>query len=145
MSIPFERTLHAGWGDIDFNHHMTNAAYLSKCVDVRMMYFTECGFDAARLKEIGVGPVVLKDEITYKREFRLLDPIRVTLALAGMSGDGDRFIMRNELFHMDGKCGARVDTFGGWLDLNTRRLMVPPLELLDCMTGLPRTEDFTEL
>ena len=145
MNLPFERVLYAGWGDIDFNNHMTNAAYLMKCVDVRMMYFTECGFEASRFAEIGMGPVVLKDEISYHREFRLLDKIRVTLALAGMSPDGSRFIMRNELFQDDGTLAARVDTYGGWLDLKDRTLTVPETGLFKCLAGLPRTEDFIEL
>ncbi len=145
MNLPFERTLYAGWSDIDFNNHMMNAAYLAKCVDVRMMYFTECGFEASRFAEIGMGPVVLKDEIRYYREFRLLDKIRVTLALAGMSDDGSRFIMRNELFHENGTQAAKVDTYGGWLDLKDRVLVVPEPGLFACLSGLSQTEDFVEL
>lgn len=145
MNLPFERTLYAGWDDIDFNNHMTNAAYLSKCVDVRMMYFTECGFEASRFTEIGMGPVVLKDEIRYHREFRLLDRIRVTLALSGMSADGSRFNMRNELFHESGTLAARVDTYGGWLDLKERVLRAPEPGLFRCLDSLPRTDDFVEI
>lgn len=28
----YEQTLHAGWGDMDFNAHMRNTAFLDKCV-----------------------------------------------------------------------------------------------------------------
>jgi acyl-CoA thioester hydrolase len=145
MTKPFEKILYAGWGDIDFNNHMTNAAYMAKCVDVRMMYFTENGFGSRVLSEIGIGPVIMKDEIRYFREFALLDQIHVTMALAGMSSDGSRFLLRNELFRVDGTLAARVDSTGGWMDLNTRKLILPPPELLEALGGLHRAEDFKEL
>lgn len=39
----YQKMLKAGWGDMDFNSHMRNTAYLDKSVDVRFMYFTENG------------------------------------------------------------------------------------------------------
>ena len=35
----FEKRLVAGWGDMDFNSHMRNTAFLDKSADVRMMFF----------------------------------------------------------------------------------------------------------
>lgn len=145
MDKPFERTLYAGWGDVDFNNHMTNAAYMAKAVDVRMMYFAEAGFGPQKLAELGMGPVVLTDEISYFREFALLDNIRVTLALAGLAPDGTRFRLRNELFKESGELAARINTFGGWLDLRSRKLVEPDPGLLAATKGLARTGDFTEL
>ncbi len=40
----YEKTLTAGWGDMDFNAHMRNTAYLDMAADVRMMHFVDCGF-----------------------------------------------------------------------------------------------------
>ena len=34
----FEKKLYASWGDMDFNSHMSNTAYLDKAGDVRMMF-----------------------------------------------------------------------------------------------------------
>jgi hypothetical protein len=39
----FEKILFAGWGDMDFNSHMRNTAFLDKSADVRMMFFAENG------------------------------------------------------------------------------------------------------
>lgn len=39
----FEKIFQAGWGDMDFNSHMRNTAYLDKSVDLRFMYSTENG------------------------------------------------------------------------------------------------------
>jgi len=40
----YEKTLYAGWGDMDSNRHMKNTAFLDKSADVRMMFFSDNGF-----------------------------------------------------------------------------------------------------
>lgn len=145
MNIPFERTLYAGWGDIDFNDHMFNAAYLAKSVDTRMMFFTENGFGSDVLSELGVGPVVMKDELRYFSEFRMMEPVVVRLELAGMSDDGSRFRVRNDLCKANGALAARVTSDAGWLDLKARKLVLPPEGLHKLMLSLSRTEDFEVL
>jgi acyl-CoA thioester hydrolase len=141
----FEKTLFAGWSDMDFNSHMRNTAFLDKCVDVRMMFFAENGFPMEELLRCKIGPVVMKDEVEYFKEVRLLDPLRVTLTLAGLAEDGSRFKLRNELWRDDGKLLARVTSTGGWLDLTSRKLVVPPAELLAAMRSLSQAEDFQVL
>lgn len=142
---PFSKTFHVRWGDMDFNAHMGNTAYLDACVDVRLMYFQDHGFSMRELERLRVGPVVLRDELEYFRELRLLDSVRITLELAGLSVDGSRFRLRNEFFRADGALAARVTTLGGWLDLSRRKLTAPPEELANALRLLTRTEDYQEL
>ena len=141
----FERILTAGWGDMDFNSHMRNTAYLDKSADVRMMYFSENGFPMAEFHRLRMGPVILRDELDYYREIGLLDQIRVTLELAELSADGSRFVVQNTFYRLDGKLSARVRSKIGWLDLNARKLVAPPDKLLIAMRRAPRSEDFQEV
>ena len=141
----FEKTLVAGWGDMDFNAHMGNTAFLDKSADIRMMFFAENGFPMEEFIRQKLGPVIMKDELEYYKEIRLLEPLRVTLAAAGMAEDGSRFRLRNEFWRMDGKLSSRVTSTGGWLDLSARKLIVPPAALLAAMQSLPQTEDFAIL
>ena len=141
----FEKILFAGWGDMDFNSHMKNTAYLDKSGDVRMLFFAENGFPMAEFSRLRIGPVVMKDEVEYYKEINLLDEIRASLAIAGLSKDGSRFIIRNEFYRPDGKLAAKVTSTGGWMDLNARKLTVPPDGLLKAMRSLPVTNDFMEL
>ena len=142
----YERELFAGWGDMDFNSHMRNTAYLDKSGDVRMMFFSENGFPMQEFLRHGLGPVIMKDELEYFREVQLLEPLRVTLALAGLAADGSRFLMRNEFRRGgDGKLAARVTSAGGWLDLSARKLAAPPDALLGALLSLARTDDFQDL
>jgi acyl-CoA thioester hydrolase len=132
----------AGWGDMDFNSHMRNTAYLDKTADVRQMFLLEHGFPMEEFVRLKIGPVVMKDEVEYFREVGLQQQITVTYALAGQSDDGSRFLLRHEIFRPDGKLSARVTSTGGWLDLNERKLIAPPPALLAAMNSLDRTQDF---
>lgn len=140
----YEKTLVAGWGDMDFNAHMRNTAYLDKSADVRMMYFADNGFPMAEFVRLKLGPVVMRDEVEYFREVNLLEEITVTLSMAGLSEDASRMLLRNE-FHRKGVLAARVTSTVGWLDLLNRKLVCPPPNLAQPLRDLARTDDFKVL
>lgn len=141
----FEKKLMAGWGDMDFNSHMRNTAFMDKAGDVRMMFLSEHGFSMSELMRLKIGPVVMKDEIAYFKEVMLLDEITVTLGVAGLAPDGSRWQLRSDVIRPDGKLAARITSTGGWLDLNARKLIAPPPALLATWQLLGRTEEFKEL
>jgi acyl-CoA thioester hydrolase len=141
----YKKTLYAGWADMDFNSHMKNTAYLDKAADVRQMFLIEHGFPVAEFSRLRIGPVVMKDEVEYFKEVRLQQEITVTYALAGHALDGSRFLLRHEIFRPDGELSARVTSAGGWLNLDERKLVVPPPSLLSAMNLLEKTGDFIVL
>ena len=138
----FEKTLYARWGDMDFNGHMKNTAYLDASADVRMMFFAENGYSMREFEQHRYGPVITRDELEYFRELRLLDPVRVTLEAAGLSADGSRFRLVNQFFRADGQRAARVTSHGGWLSLDTRKWIPAPDKLRELMEQIQRTDDF---
>lgn len=141
----YSKTLFAGWGDMDFNSHMKNTAFLDKAADVRMMFFAENGFPMAEFSRLKLGPVIMKDEVEYHKEVGLMQEITVSLAIAGLSPDGSRFSIRNEILRPDGQLCAKVTSAGGWLDLAARRLVPPPQALFSALKSLPQTADFAAL
>jgi len=145
MTRVFERQLAAGWGDMDFNSHMRNTAFLDKSADVRMMFFSENGFPMEEFLRRRIGPVIKSDELEYFKEIQLLEQFRITLRIAGLAEDGSRFLFRNEFKRPDESLIARVTSAGGWLDLSSRKLVVPPSALLTALRSLPQTEDFQAL
>lgn len=147
MTTPtvFQRTMVAGWGDMDFNAHMRNTAFLDKAADVRFLFFAEQGFTVDEFMRLGIGPVVKRDELEYFRELRLLEEIQVRLESAGLSDDGSRFVLRNTFLRADAVLAARVTSAGGWLDLSARRLIVPPERLQAALRAIPRADDFQVL
>lgn len=135
----------AGWGTMDFNGHMANTAYLDLAADVRMAFFSEHGFPPSEFRRLGLGPVMQKDELEYFREVGLCDTVTVTYAVLGMSPDGARFVVENEILSRSGEMAARVRSTGGWLDLRARKLAAPPPALLAAFREVPRAPGFVEL
>ncbi len=141
----FTKTYHVRWGDMDFNAHMRNTAYLDLAADTRMSFFQEHGFTARDFERLQIGPVIMRDEVEYHRELHLLETVKVTLALGGLSADAARFRMCNEFFRADEKLAAKVVSTGGWLSLSTRKLSAPPEKLAEALHALLRSEDFINL
>jgi len=141
----FSIRLHARWADMDQNAHLANSAFLDMAVDARMSFFSQQGFAAGEFARRRIGPVVRRDEVDYLREVHLLEELTVTLELAGMSDNGSRFRFANDFYKADGTPCARLRTEGGWLDLQARRLVVPPDDVQAALGRLTRTADFAVL
>lgn len=137
--------LTASWADMDFNAHMANTAYLNRSVDARMAFFTENGLPLEELMRLRISWVMMKDEVEYRREIKWMEDISITVALAGLASDGSRFKVRNDFIRADGQLAARVTSTGGFLDLNTRKLVVPPIEVLTTYRCMPRADDYEDL
>ena len=145
MAELFTREFHVRWGDLDFNGHMKNTAYLDTSADVRLMYFDSRGFSLREFERLRIGPVIQQEELQYFREMRMLQKVTVTLAAAGLSEDASRFRLRNEFFGEGGKITARVFSTGGWLDQSARKLTRPPDDVARALLELPRSDDFVIL
>lgn len=138
----FERFFRAGWADVDFNAHMRNTAFIDKAGDVRMMYFESAGFPMREFQRQNIGPVLRGDHAEYFREIRLMEEMRITQECAGLSDDGRKWRIRNQIYRVDGILAASVTSSGGWLHLVERKLVAPPEKLHAAMLALPRTPDF---
>ena len=135
----------AGWGSMDLNGHLANTGYLNLAADVRMAFFAEHGFPPSEFRRLGVGPVIRKEEIEYFREIHLHEVVSVSYAALGLSPDGARFIVENEIWSARGERAAVVRSTGGWLDLRARKLVAPPEALRTALLQSPRAAGFVEL
>jgi acyl-CoA thioester hydrolase len=139
---PYARTIAARWGDMDFNGHMRNTAYLDAAGDTRMRYFAEHGFTVRDFERLQIGPVILRDTLEYYKELHLLEEVAVLQTAFGVSEDGSHFRIRDEFRRPDGQRVAKVESAGGWLDLRARKLAAPPPELKALLLSMPRAVDF---
>lgn len=131
---------------MDFNQHMRNAAYLGVAEETRLRFLEEGGFPMTELYRRRLGPVVVEDVLTYKKELRLLEPFRVDMATAAISSDARKMKVRNCFFRSsDGALCASVETLILWFDLEARRTVVPPPDLGQLWLDLARTDDFVML
>ncbi|HSN13530.1 MAG TPA: thioesterase family protein [Anaeromyxobacteraceae bacterium] len=141
----FSRTFHVRWADCDVNGHMRNTAYSEYAIDLRMAFLEHAGFPFERFSALGLGPMLLREEIDYVRELKLGDAMSVELRQLGLSPDGIRFRFEHDFTRADGKRAARIVIEGGWVDLRHRKLAAPPEELRHAFEALPKAEGWAEL
>jgi acyl-CoA thioester hydrolase len=135
-----------GWAVTDANAHMRSTAYLDAVNDCRMQYLHDRGWSLERFLSERVGPVLLDDQVNYRHELRLGDAATVDMALAGASLDGARVRLRNIVRREpDDKIAASVTSTIAWVDLDRRRLVVPPDDVHAVLTELERTIDYETL
>jgi acyl-CoA thioester hydrolase len=141
----FRQSFRVGWGDLDGNHHMANRAFLDRAADTRVLFFAHHGFSVSRFAAERIGPVILRDELVYRKELRLLDEFTVDLEAFGLSSDGTRFDLGNTFRIGEDVVAAVVRSEGLWFDLDKRRPRAPPPELDAVERKMPRGEGFREL
>jgi acyl-CoA thioester hydrolase len=141
----YARTFTVRWSDCDANGHMRNTTYSELAIEVRMAFLTEHGFGHAQMRQHGMGPVILREEIEYLRECHMGEALTVDFTVLGLSPDGARFRMGHEVRKSDGVHAARVVVHGGWLDLASRRMAPPPAELDRIIGSVPRGAGFEDL
>ncbi|HEU4561309.1 MAG TPA: acyl-CoA thioesterase [Longimicrobium sp.] len=141
FTCPFE----VRWSDVDGNRHVRNTAFSEYATHTRFRLLAAHGFDAARLEALRFGPVMMREETRYRRELHLGDRVTVTVRCSGLSADASHWRVRQEVLREDGKEAAVLTIQGGWIHLDSRKLIVPPAGLGDILLALPRTRDFEEL
>ena len=142
---PFQQQIVVRWQDIDANRHLRNTAYSEFATDTRFRYVAAHGYSQERFEELRFGPVILREDIRYRREVLLGQTVTVNFMAAGLSSDGSQWRVRQQVLLPDGREAAVLTLDGGWIHMDTRRLIEPPAELIALLEHLPRTSDFEEL
>ncbi len=144
-ATPFEQQIVVRWQDIDANRHLRNTAYSEFATDTRFRFVAAHGYTQERFEELRFGPVILREDIRYRREVLLGHTVTVNILAAGLSADGSAWRVRHQIRLPDGKEAAVLTRDGGWLHLDSRRLVEPPADLSAILQRLPHTPDFEEL
>lgn len=121
------------WDDLDANGHMRNSAYLDMSVQARFEFFAAGGFTPAEFSRHGVGPVVLRETLTYKKECFLLETLRVHVRITQIKEDGSRFSLVTDIFKPDGELAATVNVDAAVFHLSRRRIGPAPEAMMEIL------------
>lgn len=140
--MEFSRIFEVRWGDIDANNHLRNTAYSEFGSDMRFALLTSVELTLERLHEMRMGPVLFSEHLQYFRELRLGEKAKVTGEMLGASADGRKWKFRHRIFREDGTESALIEVAGAWMNLDARKIAVPPPEMKTALDRLPRSIDF---
>ena len=121
------------WDNLDANGHMRNSAYLDLSVQARFEFFAAGGFTPAEFARHGVGPVVLSETLTYKKECFLLETLRIQVRVTQIKEDGSRFSLVTDIYKSDGELAATVSVHAGVFHLARRRIGPAPESMLEIL------------
>lgn len=143
--MSYKQTFTTVWANFDPNRHMRHTAYNDFAAECRIRFFNDNGFTTDRFHKEQFGPILFKEETNFLREIKMGEDITVELYLDGASARGERFKLAHKLFKPNGVLAAEIKIFGAWLDLSSRKLMNPPLDLVNAISTLEKTDSFEEI
>jgi acyl-CoA thioester hydrolase len=144
MSAALSQSFDIRWADLDPNGHMRHTAYMDYAAQARVGFLAADGFTMERFQKLRLGPVLLREETQYLREVRANQRITVTTEVSGLSPNRKHWRIRHRILNQDSELACLVNVQGAWLDLETRKIVPAPAELLQAMEQAPRTEDYAE-
>lgn len=132
------------WADLDPNGHVRHSVYYDWGAMTRVAYLELKGVGLHWMATNGIGPVLFREEGRFLKEVRLGDQLEIDLWLSGSSPDGRKWRMKHQVLRA-GEVVATVEVDGAWLDLRTRKIVVPPADMVRAFADVSRTPDFAVL
>ena len=127
--MPHSQEYIVRWAELDPNGHMRHSAYADFAADQRVQWLAALGYDQRRFAELRLGPILFREETVFKRELHSGEKIRVEGAMTKTTPDGGRWTIEHTIYKQSGEVAATVTVDGAWLDLDRRKLTLPPAEL----------------
>ena len=143
--MEYAKTYTVRWADMDPNVHMRHSAYTDYAAQLRLEFLADQGFPMQRFAELGIGPILFREDTRFLKEIHLSEAIKVTAELSGLNTDASRWRIIHTLYKADGRAAATVSVDGAWLDLRLRKLTVPPPEMAAAMRQLDRHETYADI
>lgn len=88
------------------------------------------------------GPIIFREECLFKREIRLEDKVSVDVYLIKGNRDFSRWSMEHQIFKNNETLSAVITLDGAWMDVQKRKLTVPPAEVIKTFENAPKSERF---
>lgn len=139
---PFRSRLVLRWADIDANFHLRHSIFYDLCAQQRMDALKHMGITMEVMREHHFGPILFREECTFRREIKLEDEVYVDLTLRYLSTDRSRFSFTHIFTKADGTYCATLIAEGAWMDTRLRKLTAPPPMTSSAMEAIPRATDF---
>lgn len=129
------------WSDLDPNFHMMHSKYYELGAYCRVCFLMEFGLTDQVLKDHKVGPILLREECSFRKEIKFGDKLEIDLKLAKAKENMSRWTIRHTIYK-NGEPAANLEVDGAWIDMEIRKMAVPPSTFKDTFLLMPRTEDF---
>ena len=137
----YKKTYEVIWADVDLNRHMRHTAYGDYAAHTRISFMADQGFGIDKLYDLGIAPVLIREELRYLKELTLGQKIDVTVKLRDLSPDGVEWKLLHEIVREDGKLAATIEITAVWIDVKARKKTAPPAGVREVFGRLERAQN----
>lgn len=138
----YTKNVEIRWSDIDPNYHLRHSVYYDFGAFCRIGFLFDNGITSAVLHQHELGPVLFREECSFKREIIYGDAVHISLQLKSVSADFRKFTMYHEIYKNENELAAMLTIDGAWMHTRLRKIVAPPAMLIDALNLLPKTDDF---
>jgi acyl-CoA thioester hydrolase len=138
----YVRPVQIRWSDLDPNFHLRHSVYYDWGALCRIDFLYEHRLNAELMQELKIGPVLFREECSFRREIRMGDEITINLKLVKAKKDFSRWSIQHHILKNKDILSAVLTVDGAWLNIVERKLASPPQMVHDVFDAMPKDEAF---
>jgi acyl-CoA thioester hydrolase len=140
--INYSKNVEIRWADLDPNFHLRHSVYYDYGASCRIDFLEEQGVTVQFMQQHYFGPIIFREECIFKREIRFGDKVAIDLKLISARKDYSRWTVQHQLIKNDSELAAIITMDGAWIDVEKRKLAIPPVEAQKAFDSMPKGEFF---
>lgn len=137
----YQETVSVRWADLDPNFHVRHSVYYDWGAAVRMNFLTKHGLSTPVLMQLGIGPILFKEECVFQKEIKFEDQVTINIKVLKARKDFSRWTLQHELIKND-RVAATITVHGAWMDIRIRKLAAPPPQAVEVFSKIVKSENF---
>lgn len=138
----YTKSVEVRWADLDPNFHMLHSRYYDLGAYIRMSFLSEHGLTIHAMAEKNLGPILFREECTFKREIKFGDKVEINLQMLKARKDGSRWTMQHHITINGDTLAAIITVDGAWINIERRRLATPVEAVAIVFDKIPKAESF---
>ena len=141
MLNSFVKPIQVRWSDLDPNYHVRHSVFYDYGAYCRICFLNSHGVTADFFNQNYFGPILFREECTFRREIRLDDLVTIDLQLVKARADCSRWTIQH-VISRNNELAATLLMDGAWINTAQRKLTIPPEPARVAFENMPRTEGF---
>lgn len=138
----FTSSVEIRWSDLDPNFHVRHSAYYDMGAFCRMQFLTHCGITPAAMMQYHIGPILFREECSFRKEIRFGDQVTLDLQLDKISADHSKWTMIHHIRKNGDTLAAILTIDGAWMDTVARKITAPPENFIHSFDTIPKSTGF---
>lgn len=138
----FLKNIEVRWADLDPNFHVRHSAYYDYGASARIEFLQQNGISLQLMKEQSFGLVIFREACDFKKELTINDHVSIDILLLAATSDYSRWSIQHTIYKNGDIVSAILTIDGSWIDVNKRKLTLPPEEVIKNFAHIPRAPNF---